>query len=171
MRYLIFPTSLGWMGVSGTHTGLRHLVLPCASAKEVEQRLFRGNKLTGNGAENNKNPALLELARRLNLYFEGCKVSFPDEVDLAEATPFHREVWLAIRDIPYGQTMSYSELAAKLSKPQAVRAIGQALSRNPLPIILPCHRVIGRNGKLTGYAGGIELKKRLLEIEAVNVHK
>lgn len=168
MNYLIFQTSWGWMGVAGTNTGLRHLVLPCLSAKEAEETSFTGIQGKGNRKQDYKNPALLDLADRLRLYLEGYKVSFPDKVDLAEASPFQRRVWLALRDIPYGKTISYSELANRLGRPEAARAIGQALSRNPLPIILACHRVIGRSGKLVGYRGGVVLKKSLLDLEARN---
>lgn len=177
MMYLIFPTSWGWMGVAGTSSGLRRLVLPCASSEEVEKALSVhtqqtvGAQLAAPLKQTVENPAFLDLANRLGLYFEGHKVSFNDDVDLTDATLFQREVWLALRDIPYGKTISYSELAAKLSSPQAARATGRALSKNPLPIILPCHRVIGQSGKVVGYAGGIGLKKQLLELEAKTLNK
>ncbi len=167
MRYLVFPSPWGWMGVSGASIGLTHLVLPHSSAGEAEQALFTvGARRAVPGKEDSQNPVFQDLARRLKLYFEGHEVSFPDKVDLAAATPFQREVWLALRDIPYGKTVSYGELAFKSGRPSAARAIGQALHRNPLPIILPCHRVVGSSGKLTGYAGGVDLKRRLLELEA-----
>lgn len=113
-------------------------------------------------------PYLSEIASRLKLYLKGHPVSFSDSVDLSEATPFQQEVWLALRNIPYGKTTSYSELANKLGRPLAARAVGQALSKNPLPIILPCHRVTGKNGNLVGFAGGTGLKRALLKLEAGN---
>ncbi|WP_214828235.1 methylated-DNA--[protein]-cysteine S-methyltransferase [Exiguobacterium algae] len=80
-------------------------------------------------------------------------------------TPFQQEVWDALLTIPYGETRTYKQIAEQIGRPKAVRAVGQALNRNPLPILFPCHRVIGSSGKLTGFAGGLSQKQRLLEIE------
>ncbi len=92
--------------------------------------------------------------------------SFPDELDLSTATPFQRQVWEKTRLIPYGETRSYSWVAEQIGKPGAARAVGQALGRNPLPIIIPCHRVVASDGKLCGFAGGLGMKRRLLSLEA-----
>jgi methylated-DNA-[protein]-cysteine S-methyltransferase len=108
---------------------------------------------------------LIDLARRqLDEYFAGARRTF--DLPLApEGTDFQRTVWLALAEIPYGQTTSYSELAARLDRPRAVRAVGAANGRNPLPIVLPCHRVIGADGSLTGFGGGLPMKRFLLELE------
>lgn len=84
-------------------------------------------------------------------------------------TPFQRDVWDALLSIPSGETRTYKEIAEQIGRPKAVRAVGQALNRNPLPLLFPCHRVIGSNGKLTGFAGGLSAKARLLEIEQSEV--
>jgi methylated-DNA-[protein]-cysteine S-methyltransferase len=80
-------------------------------------------------------------------------------------TPFQRDVWNAISEIPYGETASYSELAAAIDRPKALRAVGQAVGANPTPIVVPCHRVIGKSGHLVGFSGGLPLKERLLMLE------
>ncbi len=97
----------------------------------------------------------------------GHKVAFPDALDLSAATSFQRQVWQITRLIPYGETRSYSWLAEQLGKAGAVRAVGQALGRNPLPIIIPCHRVVAKDGQLGGYTGGVEIKRYLLNLEAL----
>ena len=86
-------------------------------------------------------------------------------------TAFQQRVWMALRAIPYGETRTYGELAAAIDSPNASRAVGMANHRNPIPIIIPCHRVIGANGTLTGYAGGLEIKRRLLALEGINILK
>ncbi len=106
-----------------------------------------------------------DLKRRLRVYFQGQKVDFADRLDLTEATSFQRKVWAATRLIPYGETRSYSWVANQIGKPGAVRAVGQALGRNPLPIIIPCHRVLGSDGGLCGFGGGLEMKRYLLKLE------
>ena len=107
---------------------------------------------------------LQQAQRQLDEYFAGQRRAF--ELPLApQGTPFQREVWLALADIPYGQTMSYAQLAAKLSRPTASRAVGAANGRNPLGILLPCHRVVGAKGSLTGFSGGLAAKRFLLELE------
>ena len=84
---------------------------------------------------------------------------------MLDGTDFQRRVWLALADIPFGETISYSELAQRIGSPRAVRAVGAANGRNPLPIVLPCHRVIGRDGGLRGYGGGLDIKAALLNLE------
>jgi methylated-DNA-[protein]-cysteine S-methyltransferase len=101
-------------------------------------------------------------------YFAGERVDF--DVPLAMAgTPFQRRVWRALRDIPYGETASYGEMARRLGRPSASRAVGLANGRNPIAVIVPCHRVIGSDGSLTGYGGGLERKRLLLDLEAARV--
>jgi methylated-DNA-[protein]-cysteine S-methyltransferase len=108
---------------------------------------------------------LKECARQLGEYLEGKRRCF--ELPLApEGSDFQRRVWIEIARIPYGETITYAELATRAGAPGAARAAGAATGRNPLSIVVPCHRVIGTDGSLTGYAGGIGRKTRLLEIEA-----
>ncbi len=109
--------------------------------------------------------AILHAARmQLKEYFAGTRTSF--ELPLApHGTAFQKEVWHALADIAYGQTISYAQLAQHVGKPSAMRAVGAANGRNPLPIVLPCHRVIGADGSLTGFGGGLPTKQFLLELE------
>jgi methylated-DNA-[protein]-cysteine S-methyltransferase len=108
--------------------------------------------------------AFAETIRQLRAYFAGELEDF--DLPLApEGTPFQLEVWRRLRDIPYGGTISYGELARRIKNPKASRAVGLANGSNPIPIIIPCHRVIGSNGKLTGYGGGLPIKEKLLALE------
>ena len=108
---------------------------------------------------------LREVIAQLEAYFAGKRRAF--DVPLApEGTPFQREVWSLLLTIPYGETRSYGELASRLGRSEAARAVGAANGRNPIPIIIPCHRVIGADGSLTGFGGGLAIKRRLLELEA-----
>lgn len=113
-----------------------------------------------------EDPAAFEaVIAQLEQFFAGERTDFEIEVELA-GTPFQQRVWTALRDIPYGQTISYGELARRIDQPSAVRAVGLANGRNPVSVIVPCHRVIGANGTLTGYGGGVERKRLLLDLEA-----
>jgi methylated-DNA-[protein]-cysteine S-methyltransferase len=110
-------------------------------------------------------PLLMETIRQLEAYFGGALREFDLPLEMI-GTDFQVRVWRLLLEIPYGETRSYRDLAYALRMPQAVRAVGAANGANPLPIVVPCHRVIGANGKLTGYGGGLPLKKRLLELES-----
>ena len=112
----------------------------------------------------NETPALREAARQLDAYLAGKLKEF--SLPLApEGTVFMKQTWAKLCEIPYGKTATYNEIAVKTGSPKASRAVGMANHRNPIPIFIPCHRVIGSNGKLTGYRGGLELKKSLLDLE------
>jgi methylated-DNA-[protein]-cysteine S-methyltransferase len=104
-------------------------------------------------------------ARQLNDYFLGKRQVFELPLDLQQGTPFQQSVWRSLLDIACGETTSYGNLAARIGRPQAVRAVGAAVGRNPLGIVVPCHRVVGAGGKLTGYAGGLDRKQALLLLE------
>ena len=108
--------------------------------------------------------AVSAAVEQIDAYFTGALVEFSLPLD-PDGTDFQRRVWLALADIAYGTTESYGELAARIGNPKACRAVGLANGRNPIPLVLPCHRVIGANGSLTGYGGGLELKQRLLDHE------
>jgi len=105
------------------------------------------------------------LINRFQAYFSGQKVDFSDTLDYSGFTPFQCAVWEAARRIPYGQTRSYGWVALQVGKPNAARAVGQALGKNPFPIIVPCHRVLAGDGGLGGFSGGLETKKLLLTLE------
>lgn len=104
--------------------------------------------------------------RQIEDYLNGKRKSF-DLPLKPEGTEFQRLVWAALLDIPHGQTRSYQEVAEKIGRPKAYRAVGLANNKNPLPIIIPCHRVIGKDGKMVGYAGGLDIKEKLLSVEAI----
>lgn len=106
------------------------------------------------------------VAAQLDEYLAGDRTEFELDLD-ARGTEFQRSVWAALLEIPYGRTESYGEVARRIGRPAAVRAVGLANGRNPIPIVVPCHRVIGADGSLTGYGGGIDLKRRLLALEGV----
>ena len=115
--------------------------------------------------EDNKHPVLVETERQLNDYFAGKLTKFSLKLDFI-GTEFQKKVWAVLLTIPYGETRSYAQIARQIGSPKAVRAVGAANGRNPISIVAPCHRVIGSNGKLTGFAGGLEAKALLLGIEA-----
>ena len=160
--YVIFDTDMGQMGILGSAKGLLRTTLPRRSTQEVSQLL--GNRIN----HATWSPHLFkDLIERLRIYLGGHKMTFPDELDLSRATNFQCKVWEVTKLIPYGETRCYLWVAEQMGKPGAVRAVGQALARNPLPIIIPCHRVVASKGKLGGYSGGLEMKKYLLNLEAV----
>ncbi|MBR6525236.1 MAG: methylated-DNA--[Clostridia bacterium] len=117
--------------------------------------------------EGEETPLLLETQAQLNAYFAGKLYAFDLPVD-AQGTLFQRRVWQEMSKIPYGETVTYGALAQAVGQPTASRAVGMACGKNPIAIILPCHRVVGGKGKLTGFAGGLDMKRFLLEMEAKN---
>ncbi|WP_312837095.1 methylated-DNA--[protein]-cysteine S-methyltransferase [Pantoea sp.] len=114
--------------------------------------------------QDDNHPLLCEAERQLNEYFNGTRQRFDLPLDFA-GTEFQKKVWQALVSIPFGETRSYRQIAEQIGHPAAVRAVGAANGRNPISIVAPCHRVIGANGKLTGFAGGLEVKAFLLELE------
>lgn len=161
MYYFIFDTPAGSVGILGSTTGLLRVTLPRHSTREIQRLPGISPDQATLSSHHFQN-----LMERLRAYFAGHKVDFPDRLDLSAATAFQREVWKATRIIPYGETRSYAWVAAQIGKPKAVRAVGQALGRNPLPVIIPCHRVLASNGGLGGFSGGLEMKRFLLHLEA-----
>jgi methylated-DNA-[protein]-cysteine S-methyltransferase len=149
MRYTISQTPIGNLVLAGDDTGLRHI-------------LFAGDQIPAGWT---RDPALLPAARQqMAEYFAGTRRVF--DLPLAPAgTPFQQRVWQALIEIPYGRTASYGALAQRIGSPGAARAVGLAINRNPLHIIIPCDRVIGADGSLTGYGGGLPIKQRLLALE------
>ena len=109
--------------------------------------------------------AFKDAVDQLNAYFKGERSRFDVEMDL-KGTEFQKRVWLKLVQIPYGTTISYGELAKRIGNPKASRAVGMANGKNPIPIIIPCHRVIGKNGTLTRFGGGLDIKQTLLDLES-----
>jgi methylated-DNA-[protein]-cysteine S-methyltransferase len=152
-HWRVVSTPVGEMLLAGDAEALHHLLLPGSFEKgELDP-----------AAEGATAP-IEETARQLDEYFSHRRTSFELPLDPA-GTEFQRRVWFALADIAYGETESYGSLAARVGNPKACRAVGMTNGRNPLPIVLPCHRVIGSNGSLTGYGGGLDLKRRLLDHE------
>jgi methylated-DNA-[protein]-cysteine S-methyltransferase len=116
------------------------------------------------GPENLDDPVLAEATNQLRAYFAGTRTSFDLPLDM-HGNEFEQRVWAALRAIPYGETASYGEIAQQIGAPGAARAVGVANARNPIAIIVPCHRVIGANGKLVGFGGGLPMKRALLDLE------
>ena len=114
--------------------------------------------------EKNETAILKEAIKQLNEYLDGKRSSFNLQLE-PKGTEFQKKVWNALKEIPYGETRSYGEIAKIIGNEKASRAVGMANNKNPIAIIVPCHRVIGANGKLVGYAGGIDIKEKLLELE------
>lgn len=136
---------------------------------EADENAVTAIRFSAGGAQD-ASPLLDAAEAQLREYFAGARRTF--DLPLApHGTAFQQRVWAALRAIPYGETRTYGELAAAIGNPSASRAVGMANHRNPIPIIIPCHRVIGANGTLTGYAGGLEIKRRLLALEGSNILK
>ena len=135
-----------------------------AGPKGLNAIQFRPEEIPVEGERNDANPVIGEARRQLEAYFAGKLKEFDLPLDL-QGTAFQVRVWRELERIPYGQTRSYMQVAANLGAEKAVRAVGAANGANPIPIVVPCHRVIGASGKLVGYGGGLPLKKRLLTLE------
>ncbi|MDD5127416.1 MAG: methylated-DNA--[protein]-cysteine S-methyltransferase [Dehalococcoidales bacterium] len=163
LRYITFETAAGWIGALSSANGLLSITLPRRSAPQALRSLGK-----------RAHDAILapeifhDLAARLQTYFSRQQVDFSDILDLSSATTFQQRVWKVTRLIPYGKTQTYGWIAQQLGNPAASRAVGQALGANPLPIIIPCHRVLASNGRLGGFSGGLKTKKQLLKLEGID---
>jgi len=153
IRWDTMASPIGTLLLTGTQEGLTGIYMEtgAATAAAVQSAVRDTTRFT-------------EVKRQLKEYFDGTRRTF-DLTLLPEGTAFQKMVWDALRDIPYGTTISYQELANRIGAEKAVRAVGAANGANPIPIIIPCHRVIGADGSLTGYGGGIERKRWLLDLE------
>jgi methylated-DNA-[protein]-cysteine S-methyltransferase len=152
--YTRFESPVGTLLLAGEVKALRRVSFESSKHLTPPQTDWKQNRA-----------AFAEVIRQLQAYFRGELKEF--DLPLAmEGTEFQLRVWNALRAIPYGETISYAQLAERIGNPQAVRAVGAANGSNPIPIIVPCHRVIGSNGSLTGFGGGLPTKKMLLELES-----
>jgi methylated-DNA-[protein]-cysteine S-methyltransferase len=160
VAYDLVDTPIGTLLVAATERGLCRI----AYDADPERELDRLASTFGLRVLRSKRP--VDPARRqLDEYFEGKRQQFDLPVDLKLQADFNRRVLRELARVPYGEVVTYGELAARAARPRAARAVGTVMNRNPLPIVLPCHRVIGANGKLVGYAGGLERKETLLRLE------
>jgi methylated-DNA-[protein]-cysteine S-methyltransferase len=155
MNYQYLETPIGKLLIAGDGETVRVIAFPKNGCpRDPQPGWIEGS--TG---------AIEETARQLREYFTGRRREF--ELPLApEGTKFQKSVWRELQGIPYGRTISYGELARRVGNPKASRAVGAANGANPIPIVIPCHRVIGANGKLTGFGGGLPIKEKLLDLES-----
>lgn len=159
---LIFKSRWGWMGLAEAGNGIARIVLPKASKQIVESELRAG----GQEFRQETSSSRLQAARKqLTEYLAGTRTSFNLPLDLSEGTNFQRQVWKTLQSVPYGQLRSYQALAARVGGKQYARAVGNAVGANPLPIVIPCHRIVTRNSSLGGFSGGLPTKQRLLALE------
>lgn len=157
-NFSYFGSTLGAIFVISTDKGISRVIFGRDRFKGFIKNLNGVNLTEGGRAEKS--------AREIKLYIGGKLKEFGLELDLSSGTPFQVSVWRELLKIPYGNVKTYGEIAEKIGNPHAARAVGSAVGANPIPIIIPCHRVVGRNG-LGGYSCGIQIKKKLLEIEGV----
>ncbi|MBN1369972.1 MAG: methylated-DNA--[protein]-cysteine S-methyltransferase [Dehalococcoidaceae bacterium] len=147
------------MGILATGTGIRRLALPRPDRRLALEDL--GDLSDAMYDEDRFD----ELARKLKAYFKAEPVVFDEALDVSGYTPFMRSVWQSARHVGYGETASYGEIASSAFNPRAFRAVGQAMKRNPVPLIIPCHRIIRTDGSMGGFFGGEHIKQGLLELE------
>lgn len=172
---LIFATRWGWMGLAASAKGIRTIVLAKSSRHAVERELTtRGASSRGpRGTRRQKNGsaslvtrhALREAQRQVMRYLAGRSRTLDFPIDLSGGTPFQRRVWQAALRIPYGRARSYHWIASKVGGRKYARAVGNALGTNPVPLIVPCHRVVAHDASLGGFSGGLKTKRRLLKLE------
>lgn len=160
----LYRTPLGCGGVVASEEGLLEVFLPFGGENEVETATLISLSYPAADSESH---VTREAARLLERYFAGDKVDFTLPVDRTGFSPFQAVVYEAVARIPYGEVRTYAAIAAQIGRPRAARGVGTAMARNPLPIVIPCHRVVGASGALTGYSapGGIVSKKWLLRME------
>ena len=160
VAYDLVDTPIGSLLIAATERGLCRIAYDADPDEEVE-RLARAFGVRVLRSAKPIDPA----RRQLDEYFEGHRNRFELPLDIAALADFNRRVLDELARVPYGEVVTYGELAARAKRPRAARAVGTVMNRNPLPIVLPCHRVIGANGKLVGYGGGLERKEALLRLE------
>lgn len=159
LKYTVVDTEMGWIAVMSSEKGLVTTTLPQRTAQHALMALGRDI-----GEVQEDASGLEDIVARIQAFMAGERVSFPDKIN-PQGTPFQKRVWETTRKIPYGETRSYLWVAREMKRPRAARAAGQALGANPLPIIVPCHRVLTSSGELGGFGGGVEMKRRLLQLE------
>ena len=152
-----YNTKIGRIGIEENGTAITKLDF---INKDVQEEII----------EKNETVLLKEAIKELNEYLDGKRSSFDLQLE-PKGTEFQKKVWNALKEIPYGETRSYGEIAKIIGNEKASRAVGMANNKNPIAIIVPCHRVIGANGKLVGYAGGLDLKEKLLKLEKNNAKR
>ncbi len=169
MNQTIFKTEWGWMGLGATERGVKAIVLPKRSRGLVATAL---SELNGNGSAvppRARGVRLEEARAAIEAYLAGESRTLDLPLDLEGQPKFRVKVWEALRGIPYGRVRSYGWVAKKIGKPKAARAVGGACGANPVPLVVPCHRVVAGDGSLGGFSGGLPNKRRLLKLEGISV--
>jgi methylated-DNA-[protein]-cysteine S-methyltransferase len=159
-------TAYGWVGIAWSERGLVALSLPQATEVEAKGQLPAGSDpapIAPPGLD------VAALVGKLQAYFDGEAVDFYEPLDKSIGTEFQRRVWALTQAIPRGQTRTYGQIARQAGSPGAARAVGQSMARNPWPIVVPCHRVVGSDGSLTGFGGGVDMKHRMLAMEGARL--
>ena len=159
----IFKTTWGWMGIATTSRGVATVVLPKRSRRAVEEELSH----TAGPANSQARRHLQSAEAALLRYLAGNRQTLGLALDLPSSSSFRLKVWRMLQTIPYGRVRSYGWVARKLGQPGAARAVGAACGANPLPLVVPCHRVVAGDGSLGGFSGGLPVKKRLLRLEGI----
>ena len=159
VRYDVVDSPVGELRIAATDRGLCRISYFEDGFEDALARTFWLRVL--------RSP-LDDVRRELDEYFEGRRLTFDLPIDL-RVQPFHADVLRELALVPYGETATYGALAARVGKPKAARAVGTVMNRNPIPIVLPCHRIVGANGALTGYAGGLDVKRTLLTLEGATL--
>lgn len=162
----VFKTKWGWFGLLAGDNGLVRTCLPLENKDQVSRYLLAGIE----GAVEDES-AFISIENAIMDYYDGKKADFTAvEVDLRAFTPFQRSVLSALQSVTYGNQVTYGQLAGAVGSPKAARAIGGCMAKNPLPLIVPCHRVTGASGQMTGFSGpgGIETKRRMLQLEGLS---
>jgi methylated-DNA-[protein]-cysteine S-methyltransferase len=159
---LIFCSPWGWMGIVESTKGIQAIVLPKRSKRAVESDL----RVQSDGPLHQGESAQLEEARRQLLdYLAGRRNTFDVPLDLSQGTSFQRQVWRTLQRVPYGKLRSYQWIAARVGGRHYARAVGNAVGANPLPIVVPCHRIVAQDASLGGFSGGLSMKRKLLSLE------
>ncbi|PKM83337.1 MAG: hypothetical protein CVU89_00865 [Firmicutes bacterium HGW-Firmicutes-14] len=165
-EYTVFATDFGWMALFSTPKGIYASVLPQDTAEEAEYKLLSRIPFV----PRLNRSAFKELEKNLQLFFRGLCRDIICDIDWSWSAGFQKRVLKVVREIPAGSYLSYSEVARLTGSPHSARAVGRALASNPIPIIIPCHRVVGKNGNLGGFTGApLEMKARLLSVEGANI--
>ncbi|OQW33051.1 MAG: hypothetical protein A4E19_06820 [Nitrospira sp. SG-bin1] len=161
-KVMIFKSSWGWMGIAESSKGIQVIALPKRSKREVEADL----RAQSTGPLQRGESSRLEAVRRQLLdYLEGKRNTFDVPLDLSQGTAFQRQVWRTLQRVPYGKLRSYQWLALRVGGRHYARAVGNAVGANPLPIVIPCHRIVAHDASLGGFSGGLSMKRKLLSLE------
>ncbi len=161
-RAMIFRSPWGWMGVAESPKGIQTIVLPKRSRRAIESSL---REQSDGPLQQGESVQLEEARRQLLDYLAGSRNTFDVPLDLSRGTSFQRKVWRTLQRVPYGKLRSYQWIAARVGGRNYARAVGNAVGANPLPIVVPCHRIVAHDASLGGFSGGLSMKRKLLSLE------